>query len=230
MQHATDPGALDAEAISQRIRQMLIDLRKSGTDFCSETGIAYSTFRAYMSGRPPGPEFLAAAFRVYGYMPSWLLTGCGQRRIDSVPGDSDSHDYVAVPVYSAQAAAGVGAINGDAAEHAVGEHCVSRTWLRKRGLSPQHLRVIEIRGNSMDGVLYHGDRVLTDMSDTQPRSGFVYVLRQGEELLAKFCQLLPDGILRVSSANPTYPSYDVNLTKSPDVAIVGRIVTSMHDW
>lgn len=82
----------------------------------------------------------------------------------------------------------------------------------------------------MDGVLSHGDRVLVDLNDTRPQSGFVYVLRQGDELLVKYCQLLPDGVLRVSSANKQFESYDVDLNRNPGIAIVGRVVASMHEW
>ncbi|MCY1241597.1 hypothetical protein D9M72_545060 [compost metagenome] len=53
---------------------------------------------------------------------------------------------------------------------------------------------------------------------------------QGDELLVKYCQLLPDGILRVSSENQNYPTYDIDLSKTDGVSIVGRVRASTHEW
>ncbi len=128
------------------------------------------------------------------------------------------------------AAAGDGQVNEQTAEYRIGGLSFSRAWLSQRRLSAETLRVIRVRGASMDGVLWDGDLVLVDLSDTQLRTGVVYVIRQGEELLVKYCQLLPGGMLRVSSANATYPPYDLDLAKTPDVAIIGRVVASMHEW
>jgi len=191
--------------------------------------------RAYITGsRPPSAEFLAGCFRAFTFMPSWLLTGDGPMRRDAdasvQAGAATSGSYVVVPVLDVQASAGPGAVNEPAAEYQVGGMCLSTKWLAARRLSATKLRVIQVRGSSMEGVLWNGDRVLIDKTDTQVRSGFVYVLRQGDELLVKYCQQLPGGVLRVSSANPAFVPYDVDLAKATDVAIVGRVVASMHEW
>ena len=234
--HENNIADLDLPAIAGRIRETLAELRLTGTQFAGEIGFSYNTLRSYMgtgsNARPPSPEFLAAAYRKFGVMPSWLLTGDGPSRKQEPAAAADhlSSEFVVIPVLGVRAAAGIGMLNEPSAEYRVGGLCFSRSWLASRGLSAQHLRVIQVRGASMDKVLAHGDQVLIDQSDTQPRSGFVYVIRQGDELLVKYCQLLPGGILRVSSANQDFAPYDVDLNKTPDVAIVGRVVASMHEW
>lgn len=55
-------------------------------------------------------------------------------------------------------------------------------------------------------------------------------MRQGEELLIKYCQLLPDGVLRVTSANPAFAVYDIDLSRTQNVELIGRVVASMHEW
>jgi len=82
----------------------------------------------------------------------------------------------------------------------------------------------------MEGKLSDGDAVLIDKNQTTPKSGFAYVLRQGDELLVKYCQLMPEGILRVSSENKSFEPYDINLAKVTDVSILGRVVASTHEW
>jgi phage repressor protein C with HTH and peptisase S24 domain len=176
--------------------------------------------------------------RTYGVSPAWLLTGDLPMHVGPViqpAGGADAVpaldvNFVVIPLLPVQASAGNGTVNEPEGNYVVGGLCFSRDWLTSRRLSPRDLRVIIVRGASMDGVLSDGDRVLINMADTSPRSGFVYVIRQGDELLVKYCQLLPGGLLRVSSANPTYAPYDVDLAKTPDVQIVGRVVASMHEW
>ncbi len=222
-------GQIDLAAIAHRVRKMLANLGISGTAFCETTGIAYSTFRTYMSGsRAPSAEFFAAAYRSYGVAATWLLTGEGS--MSGTANATDTRDFVTIPVLAVQVAAGPGAVNSPETESPASGMCISRGWLARRNLNPRNLRVVEVRGASMAGVLSHGDQVLLDQSDCNPRSGFVYVLRVGEELLVKYLELRPGGVLRVGSANPSFEPYDVDLSKTPDVAVVGRVVASMHDW
>lgn len=231
----TDTATLDLEGIALRVKQMLHAAGVDGTGFASRIGVPYGTMRAYLSGsRPPSAEFLVGCYRAFGFMPAWVLTGDGpmdrQGTQAAEPVSGLNRDFVVVPVLAVQASAGPGAVNEASSEYQVDGMCLSRAWLAQRRLSSNKLAVIQVRGSSMQGVLADGDRVLVDRADTTPRSGFIYVLRQGDELLVKYCQLLPGGILRVSSANPAFESYDVDLSKAPDVTVVGRVVASMHDW
>lgn len=107
---------------------------------------------------------------------------------------------------------------------------VSRDWLTLRGLKSENLRVVKVSGHSMKGVLADGDKVIVDMDEYTPRSGFMYVLRQAGEYVVAYCQQMPGGMLRVSSASPSFPSYDVDLNNAADFNILGRVVASMHEW
>ncbi|PZR76210.1 MAG: phage repressor protein C, partial [Stutzerimonas stutzeri] len=78
----------------------------------------------------------------------------------------------------------------------------------------------------MANVLADGDKVLVDVSESSPKTGYIYVIRQGDELLVKYCQLMPGGMLRISSADPSFPAYDVDLSKTDDMQIIGKVVAS----
>jgi phage repressor protein C with HTH and peptisase S24 domain len=230
---STPDTTADSQAMAERVRSVLLDSGLDGTVFATRLGVPYSTMRAYLSGaRAPSIEFITAAWRHFGIDTTWLLTGEGAMRQQAAaaPGSHMAEAFISVPLLPVTASAGPGVVNEPAAHYQVPGLAFSRDWITARRLAPQSLRVIEVRGASMEGVLSDGDKVLIDMSDTAPKSGFVYVLRQGDELLVKYCQLLPGGLLRVSSANPTYAPYDVDLAKTPDVQIVGRVVASMHEW
>ncbi len=191
----------------------------SPAEFAGLCGVSRTTQFNYESGeRSPDADYLELAGK-QGMDVHYVLTG---RR----PGGLHD-DFVLIPAHAVAASAGPGSINGD---HEVGGLCFSRSWLASRKLSPAYLRVIDVVGESMQPRLNDGDRVLVDTSDTHPKSGRAYVLLQGEELLVKYCQLLPEGLLRVSSANADYPTYDIDLAKVDGVSIVGRVRASSHEW
>lgn len=185
----------------------------------TKIGVSKTSQFNYEAGhRVPDLEYLLRA-RAIGMDVNFILTGL---RADS------SDEFVVIPKHAVAASAGPGAVNDTEIEN--GGLSFSRKWLSKRGLSASNLRVIDVVGDSMSPRLSDGDKVLVDISDTHPKSGRPYVLLQGDELLVKFCQLLPDGKLRVSSANPDYPTYDIDLTRTEGVSIVGRVRASTHEW
>lgn len=224
MQHP-DPPASTNVAIAERLRSERLRVGLLQRDLAVATGVSKTTQFNYETGeRAPDAVYLARASEA-GLDALYIVTG--QRSSSTPPADAE---FVVIPLLPVHASAGNGTVNEPPSHYKVDGLCFSRDWLRARGLNAKSLAVINVRGSSMDGVLSHGDQVLIDTADREPRSGVVYVIRQGDELLVKYCMLLPGGMLRVSSANPTYPPYDVDLSKTPDVAIVGRVVASMHEW
>lgn len=190
-------------------------------EFAAICGVSRATQFNYESGgRPPDADYFGKAYEA-GVDVHYVITG--HKAILT-----DNDEFVVVDQYNVAASAGHGAVNGD--EESTGGLSFSRKWLKKRGLNPANLKVINVSGESMLPRLSDGDKVLVDVNDTAPKSGRAYVLLQGEELLVKHCQLLPDGLLRVSSANPDYPTYDIDLAKTPGVSIVGRVRASTHEW
>lgn len=211
--------------IGDRLRAERQRIELTQTELAEKAGVSKTSQVNYESGmRAPDALYLHAVGEV-GIDVLYVVTGAKQS------GDAPADHFVVITQLAVLASAGNGFVNDPSAEEpAVSGLCFSRAWLTRRSLAPRNLRVIQVRGASMQPVLSHGDQVLVDQSDTHPKSGFVYVLRQGDELLVKYCQLLPGGILRVSSANPAFESYDVDLSKAADVSVIGRVVASMHDW
>jgi phage repressor protein C with HTH and peptisase S24 domain len=181
----------------------------------------------------PSAELVAALWRAHGVQPAWLLTGEGPayRAGTQLPGAAAAESDGLVPVQRLDitASAGPGAVNEPAAEYSQEVVSLHPDWLRKRGLQAQQLRAIRIRGTSMQPVLADGDWVLVDLSHTHPHTGYVYLLRQSDELRAKYLELLPSGLLRVSSANASFAPYELDLASTPHVQVIGRVVASLHD-
>lgn len=206
-------------AFGERLRSERNRLGLAQAEFGAKVGVSKTSQFNYEAGdRSPDAEYLVRAAAL-GVDVTYVLTG---QHLDT------PDDFVIIPQHDVAASAGPGAVNGG--EKINGGLSFSRRWLSKRGLHPSALRVIDVVGESMQPRLHDGDKVLVDVSDTSPKSGRVYVLRQGDELLVKHCQLLPNAVLRVSSANPDYPTYDIDLSKAGDVTIVGRVRASTHEW
>lgn len=220
-----------AVGIGMRLREERQRLALRQGDLAAALGVAKTTQVNYEAGRRlPDAGYLAAARR-QGLDVIYVLSGT--RPAAPIPASSEDAPEDAlfpVPLYQATASAGNGCVNESPAEYKVGVVSVSRDWLHRRKLGTTALCAIAVRGTSMQPVLADGDLVVLDRSERTPRTGFVYVIRHGDELLVKYLAQLPDGVLRVSSANPSFAAYDIDLARSKDVEVVGRVVMSMHDW
>ncbi len=144
-------------------------------------------------------------------------------------GGYEKDEFTAIPRYNVQAAAGHGAIN--TTEEQLQPLAFRRDWLATRHLSPASLAIVDVVGESMEPNLRDGDMVLVDRAQTDVSSGKTYVLRIDGHLLVKNLQLLPQGLVQVGSFNSGFPPYQVDLSNEAlDMAVVGRVVASMHEW
>lgn len=85
----TTPSHLDLKEIAGRLREMLSALQLDATVFCEAVAVPYSTMRTYLAGkRPPSPEALAGAARVYRVSANWVLTGLGRMFETSATGEA----------------------------------------------------------------------------------------------------------------------------------------------
>lgn len=179
----------------------------------------------------PYAEIVAAAMDA-GEDVQYILTG--KRFVyksinERAPAAYSRADFMEIPHYNVQAAAGMGKVAGD--EETLKPLSFRRDWLSKRHLSPANLVIVSASGDSMEPYLKDGDLVLVDRSQTDIASGKTYVLRLDDHLLVKNLQLLPHGLVQVASFNPGFPPYHVDLAdESIDMAIIGRVVASMHEW
>ena len=211
---------LEAETSSQgqRLTEERHRLRQGQAEFAARVGVSKTSQFYYESGgRSPDAVYYLKAHQ-FGVDTHYVITGLR----------SEADEFLIIPKYNVAASAGAGSLNGE--ESRADGLCFKRSWIDKKGLQSSSLKVIDVSGDSMIPCLKDGDQVLIDTSQTTPKSGFAYVLRQGDELLVKYAQLLPNGILRLSSENQTYKPYDVDLSKESDVSILGRVVASTHEW
>ena len=222
----------------ERLKSLWPDNAKPA-DFYNKIDMSASGFsRVWKDGAIPTADYLIKIQEVTGCDLNWLLTGKGSPYIDNdqaveVRTHSDGtatdtlgnpvnlDEFVFIPRYDVYAAAG----HGYPAEDDKPLFCMAfrRYWIENyvtRQLDK--LSVIAVKGDSMEGVLNHGDNILVNHAETTPRDG-LYVIRIDNHLFVKQIQKLP-GKLLVKSANPVYEPFEIDLTDdNQNVAIIGRV-------
>lgn len=224
--------------IGSRIRAKREALRLSRQVVSEGIGVALSTLQAWENDeREPTASHVLKLSIYLDTSVEWLLTGSSAGLLPTVISPSqgkgtaldvqgntvDLDEFVFVPRYDVAAAAGYGAWNDD--EAPMFTVSFRRYWVVNHlKTDPSQLSVISVRGDSMEGVLNDKDLILINHQDRDPREG-IYVLRIDGQLLVKRVQRLPASQLRVTSTNPAYEPFTIDLENIPgDFDIVGKVV------
>lgn len=222
---------------AHRIREVLSDKSLSINDLSEKIGVSKRTIENYLGQkRLPGPEFLTAMTEHLGVSATWLLTGKGMQYLDDHPNGVISQvapDFISIQRFDVAASAGHGALAET--EIGTGHYAFNRTWLDRRGLKPDNLAVIAVRGDSMEPELYDQDLILLDRSQTRPRDGDMYVVRYSGDLFVKRIQAVPGNKIELLSTNRFYNPIMIALPENDtlhdlDLTFIGKVVASIHEW
>ncbi len=140
-------------------------------------------------------------------------------------------DTIEIAELEVHAAAGMG-VDGDgtvmANEEAVaviGVHTMPTASFREAyGISSGRIRIIAVKGNSMEPRLWPGQRVMVDIEDKTPSPPGVFVIWDGLALVLKYVEVVANSDplkVRISSANKDFMSYERTLDEAH---INGRVV------
>jgi len=82
-----------------------------------------------------------------------------------------------------------------------------------------------VYGESMEPSFSHGDVVLVELGDGEMVRDGLHALRINDHLMVKRLQLLPGNRIRVTSDNPRYEPFEIDLSKEGDqIKVVGRVI------
>jgi len=215
--------------IPDRIRELMSHKSLTIKEFSELTGVKYRTIQNYLSGeRAVGSEFLAAVSEQMGVSASWILTGQAPMKLPNGCTEAEQSEFVQVARYAVEASAGNG--SEVASEDAAQSYAFNRKWLGKRGLKPDTLSVISVRGDSMEPDLNDGDLVLIDLANTDLADGKIYAVQYSGNLFVKRIQYVPGDTVRLVSRNAQYTPIEITTPEADGVRVVGRVVASMHEW
>ncbi len=140
-------------------------------------------------------------------------------------------DTIEIAELEVHAASGMG-VDGDgtimASDEAVavvGLHTMPTASFREAyGISSSRIRIIPVKGNSMEPRLWPGQRVMVDIEDKTPSPPGVFVIWDGLALVLKYVEVVPNSEplkVRISSANKDFMAYERTLDEAH---INGRVV------
>lgn len=199
--------------------------------------------RVWYDGGTPKAETLVKIQETTGCDLNWLLTGQGEPYLnanqpkapigvaeqpvstqitDTLGCPVELNDFVFIPRYDVKAAAG----RGEAIDNYNPKFTMAfrNYWIKNYlNTSPENLSVIEVTGDSMEGLLNERDTILINHTKNQAGNG-IYVLRIGDDLIVKRTQTLPNKRLLVSSTNEAYAPFELDLSDpNSDVQIIGKV-------
>lgn len=159
-------------------------------------------------------------------VPRWLkyarmaLEAADPPKIPDLPQVDGQMAYLSVelmPTFGGMGGGGTG--EGDGAT-ALLPRSLIEDQLRGR---PVDFLLIEVRGDSMVPEFLHGDQILVDRRDTNPRQPGPFALFDGDGVVVKLVERIPGRRewYRVFSANSRYSEYEV---QEEEVRILGRPV------
>jgi len=121
------------------------------------------------------------------------------------------------------AAAGGGALNDEVVRERARWRIPEGMVRHEGGAEPESLRILRVRGNSMEPEMRDGDRVVVDTARQSPATGELFVLWDGNGLVVKRVEAVggEPAKLRLLSANADYPPYTCLVEEA---RIVGKVV------
>ncbi|UTS79534.1 XRE family transcriptional regulator [Phaeobacter piscinae] len=213
--------------ISDRILQVRQARNLSRKAFSEAIGIGEGKVQAIETGaQRVDHDTLATIADRFEVDANWLLFG----DIRHYAVDSDDPAFVQIPRYTVSAEAGnSGSFVSDPLD--ITYYAFSLQWIKRRGLDPKELQIIEVKGDSMEPKLREGDLILIDRSRVEPRDGKSFVVRVWDDLVVKHIQIIGKSAISLVSANSVYPPRELKLPLDErDFQIIGQVVASMHEW
>lgn len=157
----------------------------------------------------------------------WLATGKGEPQKTYGLSDSEQEPFdhmVRVPVMNVAASAGGGAVV--TTEGADAYLAFDPAWLHKIGLNSAEIFTMPTIGESMEPTIKAGEYLLCSRAEHHTQIGDgIYVIRLEGNILVKRLQVLPGGILEVSSDNAQfYKSFRLDMKNEADFKVLGKVV------
>ena len=172
---------------------------QSDKDLAAALGMATTTIAGYKTRGGALPlEQCVKVSDLSGVDLNWLITGKGIAPNGQSTISQD--DFVKIPCFDIEASAGNGSTFD--LEHIIDEVMFSRVWMHAQGLFQKDLVCIQVKGDSMSGLLEDGDTVLVNTA--RKHGDGVFVIRIGEQVRIKRLQWLSDGQVKLISENPAY--------------------------
>lgn len=163
-------------------------------------GISRASVNAWVNGKTDSIDgkYLTTAAAYLGVSAHWLSTGEGPM----IPGSGatahtqvvhldDNPQYPAIRRVKFKLSAGASGFGVDYLDEQDAPIVFRREWFDRNGYRPEKLFAVRVANGSMEPGLWHGDTVVVNTDQTEPRDGAVFAVNYEGELVIK--RLVRDG-------------------------------------
>jgi len=190
----------------------------------TKVGVSLTTIQNYEGGQYPKGELAVALANALGCSLDWLLAG----KEPIFPAESAEPapvcdvDFMFVPMVEARVSAGTGSFQTEIGNERL--YAFRSDFLSRKG-QPSQMVLMRVSGDSMEPEIRHGDTVLIDQAQCDPRPGMMYAVRVGELIYLKVVDSLPEGLV-LKSINPAYEPLKVDMRGdlADGVKILGKVI------
>lgn len=204
------------QRIHREIRRRMDVLKLSPKRLSLEAGLSETAVKDILSGRSENPKDDTLA-KLSKRLACTVADLTGDRPESRRA--TQSADVVSIDELDVHVAAGVGTSDDTGALMAsheagavVGTHVYPANSFREAyGINPGRIRIIPVRGTSMEPELWSGQRVMVDIEDKTPSPPGIFVIWDGLGLVLKYVEVVADSEpvrVRISSAHPQFKPYE----------------------
>jgi len=219
--------------IGERLKLLMAERGLSATQLAKNADVKPSFIYDVVHGKSTNPSVvkLAQIATAMGVDIASLLSEQQARDISAHNGrtrklqlDTERNDnYVTISSILVEASMGGGTIV--TSEERGKPYYFRQEWIRDRlGVTPDDLRMIFVRGDSMEPTLCAGDMILIDITKKSPTPPGIFVLFDGLGLVAKRLEFISNTTppaIRIISDNGQYSAYERTID---ELHIIGRVV------
>lgn len=196
---------------------------KTAKQYCSRVGVSASGLSSRIARNTDMADLILRSNYETGASIDWLTTGDGEMFVDM-----ELHDKNAVYIerLDVTASAGTGVTNSEIKEviELIKYNKQEAQVLFGTSLI-EHLKIINIKGDSMCNTFEPGDLIFVDVSKSSFDSDGIYVFTFDDCLFVKRLQRIKN-VLRVKSDNPIYDPWDIEKHDAELLTIHGKVMMS----
>lgn len=200
---------------------------KSDSDLARALGIQPPSVAAARKREQVPSGWVEQVAERFGVSADWLLFGdsrgaTGGEAYTPGQGHVCDVDMIYVPLVEAQLSAGTGSfVTGELSDKRYG---FRSDFLTRKGQISQMV-LMRVEGDSMEPEIHHGDVVLIDQSQTQPRPGAMFAIGVEDLVYIKMVDSKPGKIV-LKSLNPAYEPLEIDARGdlADGIRIIGKAI------
>jgi phage repressor protein C with HTH and peptisase S24 domain len=224
--------------LSERMKKARIEAGLSQAELAKQLGAGQSTIASIENGRNQSSGRLVEIAQLLQVNPTWLASGQGARKagtdIDAVSASDQivvwenlsdlppDENRAWIDRYDLMCSAGSGIVQWEIRQKRALPFTVD--FFKAIGSKPEHCRLANARGNSMEPFLFDRDMIMIDISKTAVRDGNIYAVRFEEETLVKQLFKQAGGALMLHSYNAKYPDRIVPASDETSFQVIGQVI------